>query len=85
LTPPVTKGTGAGNNWRVQISNYARNCAPRYATFKYEGQYATSEGFIRILNGAGTVDTNNTSLDQITIATSAGTFSAGTVKIYGVK
>ena len=85
LTLPITKGTGPGNNWRVQISNYALNCAPRYAPFKYEGQYATSEGFNRVLNGAGTVDTSITVLDQITIATSAGTFSAGTVKIYGVK
>jgi hypothetical protein len=89
VTLPSTKGIGSANNWLVKISNYggaSAGIAGRYASLKYEGAYADgTTGNKRVVNGAGSIDTNTGSISAITLALSTGTFSAGTVKIYGVK
>lgn len=89
LTLPSTKGTGSANNWLVKISNYggaSAGIAGRYASLKYEGAYADgTTGNTRVVNGAGSIDTNTGSISQINLSTSSGSFTAGSIKVYGVK
>lgn len=87
ITKPSTKlETSADNNWLIKISNYANTVtAGARANLKYEGYYqnASSEGIV--LNAAGSINIDGTAINSITISSSTNTFSAGTVKIYGVK
>lgn len=84
LTLPITKGTGPENNWVIRISNYTK--AFSTPIFKYEGQYASSGGLNTVISGAANANQGTSlAITNLNFVLSTGTFSAGTVKIYGVK
>ena len=88
ITLPTTKGTGSGNNWLIKISGYASSfiVGNRRIPLSYYGSYVDgTSGYNRAINGAGSIDLNANAINAITFTPSTGTFSAGTVKIYGVK
>jgi hypothetical protein len=84
-----TKATTNVNNFVIKISNYGGSTtgfAGKYAPFTYEGFYEQSASSAHILlHGAGTIDTGTTTINSIGFTLTSGTFSGGTVKIYGVK
>ena len=85
LTLPQNSGIGTQNLWVITFNNYTD--AFSGPAFKYHGEYrgATSANQF-ILNGAGVLDSSSaTAITALTFLPSTGTFSAGTVKIYGVR
>lgn len=84
LTLPITKGTGADNSWVIRISDYTKSLFT--PMFKYEGQYASSGGLNTVISGAANANQGTSlAITNLNFVLSTGTFSAGTVKIYGVK
>lgn len=84
LTLPQTQpNADTLNLWVIRFSNYTDAFANPF--IKYEGHYRGSTSNNQFtLNGA--IRTYSaTAINALTIVASAGTFSAGTVKIYGVR
>ena len=83
------KATTNVNNFVIKISNYGGSTtgfAGKYAPFTYEGFYEQFGNSAHILlHGAGTIDTGTSTINSIGFSLGSGTFSGGTVKIYGVK
>jgi hypothetical protein len=70
------------NAFVLTITNYASTT--NYKTYQYSGQYTTAASAVESTNGAGNI-LSNTAISSLTFDTGGPTFSAGTVKIYGVK
>lgn len=84
LTLQQTSGIGTDNRWIITLQNYTK--AFGTPTFNFNGEYVGSDTYGYRFHGAGTVASSTSqNIDSLTFVTSAGTFSAGTVKIYGVK
>jgi hypothetical protein len=73
--------TSANNAFTLILENYADTTSRK--PLKFNGAFLQSSG-VGILNWSGIVNSNS-AVDKITLSNYGGTFSAGTVKIYGVK
>lgn len=86
---PTTKSTNADNSFLIKISNYrggGSGFAGKYAPFTIQGRYDQSSTSARMtVDITGAIDTTSFAISGIEIVTTSGTFSGGTVKIYGVK
>jgi hypothetical protein len=82
LNGPTNDRTQSINYWVITISNYAN--ATDYKPINFYGtHYSTSPNFVGI--GAWGGIPTASAITSILFASSGGTFSAGTVKVYGVK
>jgi hypothetical protein len=76
---------GAGtavNNWGIMVGNYSQTVTGR-APISIAGTYQQG-GNLRATNAQG-ARTDSTAITSVKISTYSGTWSGGTVKIYGVK
>lgn len=85
LTLPQTSSIGTENFWVIRFSNYTDAFGKPFA--KYEGNYRGNTSANQfILNGVVSLGSSTaTAINSLSIVASTGTFSAGTVKIYGVR
>jgi hypothetical protein len=74
----------SANTYGITIRNYAQAVAGR-APISITGLYKDSATFENMAVNAGGARTTTTAISSITVSTTAGTFSAGTIYIYGVK
>ena len=81
LNISATKTTGAENCWSFTIDNYASTT--NHKPVKMSGQFTTSADALASMNNGGGIRTNSaiTSLDFVTLS---GSWTAGTVLLYGV-
>lgn len=81
LNISATKTTGAENCWSFTIDNYASTT--NHKPVKMSGQFVTSADALASMNNGGGIRTNSaiTSLDFVTLS---GSWTAGTVLLYGV-
>lgn len=81
LNISATKPTGAENCWSFTIDNYASTT--NHKPVKMSGQFVTSADALASMNNGGGIRTNSaiTSLDFVTLS---GSFTGGTVLLYGV-
>jgi hypothetical protein len=74
--------TNANNAWKVIFANYASTTSPK--PLQSFGTFMNSDGEQSAYSNTGGIwDTS--AVNSIVVSNSGGTFSAGTVKIYGVK
>jgi hypothetical protein len=78
LSQNINTGTNA-NTWSVYLSNYASGSRTPYS---FSGVYY-SGAWRGIFGGGGRESAS--AITSVQVTTSAGTFAAGTIKIYGVK
>ena len=74
--------SNTNNAFIVTISNYASTT--NYKPWTYTGQYITSSSATETTNGGGNVLTNS-AISSLQFITNGPSFTAGTVRIYGVK
>jgi hypothetical protein len=74
----------SANTYGIKISNYAQAVSGR-APISITGLYKDSATFENMVVNAGGARTTTTAISSITVSTTAGTFSAGSIYIYGVK
>lgn len=81
LNISASKPTGAENCWSFTIDNYASTT--NHKPVKMSGQYVTAADALASINNGGGIRTNSaiTSLNFVTLS---GSFTAGTVLLYGV-
>lgn len=70
------------NAFIVTITNYASTT--NYKTWSYTGQHISSSSVIETTNGGGNILTNS-AITSLLFDTQGPSFTAGTVRIYGVK
>jgi hypothetical protein len=82
LNGPTNDRTSVDNYWVIYISNYANTT--NFKPIKFFGtHFGTAPSYVGI--GAWGGIPTNSAITSILFASSGGTFSAGTVKVYGVK
>lgn len=78
-------GSVTTNAWVIEVRDYANNSF--YKPFSYSGSYSRDQGGVAsraAIIGGGTYS-DTTSITQVNVSTgTTATFSAGTMKIYGV-
>jgi hypothetical protein len=77
-----TLRTSANNCWVLQIDNYTS--ATAFKPFQYYGRYLNPASAIKPIIAGGTFS-STTAITSIVFNYGGGTFSAGTVLLYGVK
>jgi hypothetical protein len=77
-----TKRTDANNAWTFQIDNYTSTT--NHKPVQYYGTYINNDSAAQSLNMAGGYRSNS-AVTSLVFSASGGTFSAGTVLLYGVK
>ena len=74
--------TSANNAWKIVFTDYASTS--NYKSLHSFGTFFNLDGEQSAFTNMGGI-TSNSAINSIVVSNSGGTFSAGTVKIYGVK
>ena len=77
----IWEGSNANSIITYSIPNYT---ASGYHTVSYQGAYLTNTAVMRQFTASGG-NTNTSAVTSITLSPDAGSFNAGSIKIYGVK
>ena len=81
-TDTVRDRTNANNFWNWRIPNYSSTTA--HKGYQVIGGYYTTNAVYVAWTNLGIIQSNN-AVNSIQISNSGGTFSAGTILVYGVK